>query len=161
MELRIGNGYDIHRLEPGRKLILGGVEIPFKKGLVGHSDADCLCHAITDALLGALALPDIGQFFPDTDPKTAGIDSTQMLRTIYEREILSRFFRVINVDSTIIAQEPHLASHLVGMRCALGGILGVAGDRIGIKATTSEGLGATGKRKAIACFATCLLEKFK
>jgi 2-C-methyl-D-erythritol 2,4-cyclodiphosphate synthase len=161
MELRIGNGYDIHRLGPGRKLVLGGVEIPFGRGLEGHSDADCLCHAITDALLGALALPDIGQFFPDTDPKTAGIDSTQILRTIYEREILPRFFRVINVDSTIIAQEPHLAPYLGAMRCKLSGILGVAGDRVGIKATTNEGLGAIGKCQAIACFSTCLLEKFK
>jgi 2-C-methyl-D-erythritol 2,4-cyclodiphosphate synthase len=161
MELRIGNGYDIHRLGPGRMLILGGIEIPFKKGLVGHSDADCLCHAIADALLGALALPDIGQFFPDTDPKTAGIDSTQMLRTIYEREILARSFRVINVDGTIIAQEPHLAPHLGAMRRTLGGILGVADDRVGIKATTNEGLGGVGKCKAIACFAVCLLEKFK
>jgi 2-C-methyl-D-erythritol 2,4-cyclodiphosphate synthase len=160
MELRIGNGYDIHRLGPGRRLVLGGVEIPFGRGLVGHSDADCLCHAIADALLGALALPDIGQFFPDTDPKTAGIDSTQMLRTIYERETLPRSFRVINVDSTLIAQEPHLAPYLEAMRRTLGGIFEVGSDRVGVKATTNEGLGAIGKCKAIACFTVCLLEKF-
>jgi 2-C-methyl-D-erythritol 2,4-cyclodiphosphate synthase len=161
MELRIGNGYDIHCLRLGRKLILGGVEIPFEKGLWGHSDADCLCHAITDALLGALALPNIGQFFPNTDPQLAGMDSMQMLKMIYEREILSRSYRIANVDSTLIAQEPKLAPHLEAMRRALGEILGVNGDRLGIKATTNEGLDSIGRGEAIACHAVCLLEKFK
>jgi 2-C-methyl-D-erythritol 2,4-cyclodiphosphate synthase len=160
MELRIGNGYDIHRLVFGRKLILGGVEIPFERGLLGHSDGDCLCHAMADALLGALALPNIGQFFPNGDPQLRGIDSAQMLKTIYEREILPRSYRIVNTDSTIIAQKPHLATHLGTMRRTLGEVLGLNGDRIGIKATTNEVLDAIGKGEAIACHAVCLLEKF-
>ncbi|MDR2200970.1 MAG: 2-C-methyl-D-erythritol 2,4-cyclodiphosphate synthase [Puniceicoccales bacterium] len=158
MELRIGNGYDIHRLDYGRKLILGGIEIPFAKGLVGHSDADCLCHSIGDALLGALALPNIGEIFPPTDPHTEGIRSTEILATIYG-EIYSRSYRIVNVDSTIIAQEPKLTPHIPSMRNLLAEILGINGSALGIKATSNEGLDAIGKLEAIACYSVCLLKK--
>ncbi|MDR0678401.1 MAG: 2-C-methyl-D-erythritol 2,4-cyclodiphosphate synthase [Holosporaceae bacterium] len=147
MKLRIGHGYDIHRLVEGRILILGGIKIPFERGLFGHSDADCLCHAITDALLGALALPDIGQFYPDTDEKTAGIDSTKILQNIYENEILCRGYKIENIDCTIIAQEPQLASYIHLMRSNLAKLLQLSKDQVGIKATTNEGLDAIGKKK--------------
>jgi 2-C-methyl-D-erythritol 2,4-cyclodiphosphate synthase len=159
MELRIGHGYDIHRLVSGRVLILGGVKIPFKYGLLGHSDADCLCHAITDALLGAMALPNIGQFYPDTDKATAGITSTKILQNIYKNEILFRSYKIINIDSTIIAQEPKLAPYLNLMRQNLIKLLQLSEDQIGIKATTNEGLDAIGEQKAIACHVVCLLKK--
>ncbi|MDR0740732.1 MAG: 2-C-methyl-D-erythritol 2,4-cyclodiphosphate synthase [Puniceicoccales bacterium] len=158
MELRIGHGYDIHRFVKGRKLILGGIEIPFKCGLLGHSDADCLCHAITDALLGALALPNIGQFYPDTDKKTIGITSTEILQNIYKNEILQRNYKIINIDCTIIAQEPKLAPHLNLMCQNLTKLLQLSGGQVGIKATTHEGLDAIGEKKAIACHSVCLLE---
>jgi 2-C-methyl-D-erythritol 2,4-cyclodiphosphate synthase len=161
MELRIGNGYDIHRLSFGRKLLLGGIEIPSNKGLLGHSDGDCVCHSIADALLGALALPNIGQFFPNRDPKIKGMDSKQILKTIYEREILSRSYLIINIDTTIIAQEPKLAPHIESMRTTLSGILNVSRDCIGLKATTNEGLDSIGRREAIACHSVCLLKKLK
>jgi 2-C-methyl-D-erythritol 2,4-cyclodiphosphate synthase len=160
MELRIGNGYDIHRLVRGRLLVLGGIKIPFWKGLLGHSDADCLCHSMIDALLGALALPNIGQFFPNTDPKLKGIVSKQILKTIYEEEILSRSYCVINMDSTIIAQEPKITPYIGAMRTELSEILNICSDRIGIKVTTNEGLDAIGHSNAIACYTVCLLEKF-
>jgi 2-C-methyl-D-erythritol 2,4-cyclodiphosphate synthase len=159
MELRIGHGYDIHRLVMGRRLILGGIEIPFKYGLLGHSDADCLCHAITDALLGALALPNIGQFYPDTDETTAGMASTGILQNIYKNEVLQRNYKIINIDCTIIAQEPKLAPHLNLMRQNLAKLLQLSEKQMGAKATTHEGLDAIGKKKAIACHSVCLLEK--
>jgi 2-C-methyl-D-erythritol 2,4-cyclodiphosphate synthase len=159
MELRIGHGYDIHRLVGGRPLILGGVVIPFDRGLLGHSDADCLCHAITDALLGALALPDIGQFYPDTDEKTIAMDSMEILQNIYENEILSRGYKIVNIDCTIIAQEPKLAPHIHSMRSNLIKLLQLQWNQIGIKAKTNEGLDAIGEKKAIGCHGLCLLEK--
>ncbi|MDR2812630.1 MAG: 2-C-methyl-D-erythritol 2,4-cyclodiphosphate synthase [Puniceicoccales bacterium] len=159
MELKIGHGYDIHCLVMGRALILGGVQVPFERGLFGHSDADCLCHAITDALLGALALPDIGQFYPDTDKKTTDIASTEILRNIYENEILYHGYKVENVDCTIIAQEPQLAPYIHLMRNNLAKLLRLSKDRIGVKATTNEGLDDIGAKKAIACHAVCLLSK--
>ncbi|MDR1435513.1 MAG: 2-C-methyl-D-erythritol 2,4-cyclodiphosphate synthase [Puniceicoccales bacterium] len=161
MELRIGNGYDIHRLIFGRKLFIGGIEIPFEKGLLGHSDGDCVCHSITDALLGALALANIGQFFPNEDPETNGMDSKQILKTIHEREILSRSYSIINIDSTIIAQEPKLAPHIEKMRTTLGEILNISSDCLGIKATTNEGLDSIGQGEAIACYSVCLLKKIE
>ncbi|MDR1906801.1 MAG: 2-C-methyl-D-erythritol 2,4-cyclodiphosphate synthase [Puniceicoccales bacterium] len=159
MELRIGHGYDIHRLVGGRALILGGIEIPFERGLLGHSDADCLCHAITDGLLGALALPNIGQFYPDTDEKTKGIVSTKILQNIYEVKILSQSYVVVNIDCTIIAQEPKLAPYISTMRSNLAQLLQIQGNQIGIKATTNEGLDAIGEKQAIACHSVCLLGK--
>ncbi|MDR2806738.1 MAG: 2-C-methyl-D-erythritol 2,4-cyclodiphosphate synthase [Puniceicoccales bacterium] len=159
MDLRIGHGYDIHRLDFGRKFILGAVEIPFPKGLVGHSDGDCVCHSLTDALLGALALPNIGQFFPDTDPKIKDSDSKQILKIIYEREILSRSYRVLNVDCTIVAQEPKIAPYIEAMRAILSKILNIDGECVGLKATTNEGLDAIGRSEAIACYSVCLLRK--
>jgi 2-C-methyl-D-erythritol 2,4-cyclodiphosphate synthase len=157
MELKIGHGYDIHRLVGGRKLILGGIEIPFDRGLLGHSDADCLCHAITDAMLGALALPNIGQFYLDSDEKTEGIYSTEILKNIYKNEILSRSYKIGNVDCTLIAQVPKLAPHIPSMRQNLNKLLNLNENQIGIKATTNEGLDAIGKETAIACHAVCLL----
>jgi 2-C-methyl-D-erythritol 2,4-cyclodiphosphate synthase len=159
MELRIGHGYDIHRFARGRRLILGGIEIPFAYGLLGHSDADCLCHAITDALLGALALPNIGQFYPDTDEATVGIASTKILQDIYKNEILRCNYKIINIDCTIIAQEPKLAPHLNLMRQNLIKLLQLSEGQVGIKATTHEGLDAIGEKKAIACHSVCLLER--
>ncbi|MDR1366375.1 MAG: 2-C-methyl-D-erythritol 2,4-cyclodiphosphate synthase [Puniceicoccales bacterium] len=159
MELRIGHGYDIHRLVEGRILILGGVKIPFERGLLGHSDADCLCHAITDALLGALALPNIGQLYPDTDKATMGIASTEILQNIYENKILHCGYGIINIDCTIIAQEPKLAPYIHLMCSNLAKLLRVQATQIGIKATTNESLDAIGKKKAIACHSVCLLKK--
>jgi 2-C-methyl-D-erythritol 2,4-cyclodiphosphate synthase len=159
MELRIGNGYDIHRLVAGRPLILGGISIPFTHGLLGHSDADCLCHAITDALLGALALPNIGQFYPDTDPANGGMLSTEILRNIFENYIHSRGYRIVNIDGVIIAEEPKLAPQIQSMRQNLCRIMHISPQQIGLKATTQEGLDSVGQRLAIACYAVCLLEK--
>jgi 2-C-methyl-D-erythritol 2,4-cyclodiphosphate synthase len=159
MELRIGHGYDIHRSVEGRTLILGGIKIPFECGLLGHSDADCLCHAITDALLGALALPNIGQFYPDTDEKTTGIASTTILQNIYKNEILSRGYKIANIDCTIIAQAPKLTPYIHLMRNNLTKLLRIQENQIGIKATTNEGLDAIGEKKAIGCHSLCLIKK--
>ncbi|MDR1590745.1 MAG: 2-C-methyl-D-erythritol 2,4-cyclodiphosphate synthase [Puniceicoccales bacterium] len=159
MELKIGHGYDIHRLIKGRALILGGIKIPFKYGLFGHSDADCLCHAITDALLGALALPDIGQSYPNTDERTMNINSTEILQNIYRNEILHRGYKIVNIDSTIIAQEPRLAPYIDQMRQKLTQLLQLSMEQIGIKATTNEGLDAIGEQRGIACHSVCLLNK--
>lgn len=155
--MRIGHGYDVHRLVEGRKLILGGVEIPYEKGLLGHSDADVLTHAVMDALLGAAALGDIGKWFPDSDPAYKGADSIALLRRV--TELLAREgWRVGNVDTTVLAQAPKLAPHLSQMREYLAAACGVPVSQISVKATTEEGLGFTGSGEGIAAHAVCLLE---
>ncbi|MBR2080767.1 MAG: 2-C-methyl-D-erythritol 2,4-cyclodiphosphate synthase [Oscillospiraceae bacterium] len=154
--MRIGHGYDVHRLTEGRKLILGGVEIPFEKGLDGHSDADVLVHAIMDALLGAAALGDIGKLFPDTDAAYKGISSMLLLKHVAER-LQSEGFAVGNIDATVLAQRPKLAPHIPQMRQAIAEVLGVPVSRVSVKATTEEGLGFTGSGEGIAAHAVCLL----
>ena len=154
--MRIGTGYDIHRLVEDRRLVLGGVEIPYHKGLLGHSDADVLSHAIADAILGAAGLHDIGHFFPDTDPKLEGIDSQIILRKAVA-EVSHLGYKLQNVDSTLIAQEPKIGPHINSMKRVLSNSLGVTEDSIGIKATTNEGVGDIGKGLAIAAQAACLL----
>lgn len=156
--MRIGTGYDVHRLLEGRKLILGGVEIPYEKGLLGHSDADVLLHAIMDALLGAAALGDIGQHFPDKDAAYEGIDSRILLRRV--RDILAeRCYVVENIDATVIAQRPKLMPYLQAMRTNIAADLGMETDRVSVKATTEEGLGFTGAGEGIAAQAVCLITK--
>ena len=154
--MRIGTGYDIHRLVEDRRLVLGGVEIPYHKGLLGHSDADVLSHAIADAILGAAGLHDIGHFFPDTDPKLEGIDSQIILRKAIA-EVSHLGYKLQNVDSTLIAQEPKIGPHINSMKRVLSHSLGVTEDSLGIKATTHEGVGDIGKGLAIAAQAACLL----
>lgn len=156
--MRIGHGYDVHRLIAGRKLVLGGVEIPYILGLDGHSDADVLLHAIMDALLGAAALGDIGRLFPDTDPAYKGISSVLLLKTVAAR-IREAGYEVGNVDATVIAQKPKLAPHIPAMREIVARALGVDLDQINIKATTEEHLGFSGREEGIAAHAVCLLEK--
>ena len=156
--LRIGQGYDVHRLVEGRKLILGGVEIPWEKGLLGHSDADVLAHAIMDALLGALALGDIGGHFPDTDPAYAGADSMVLLAKVGEL-IRKEGWQIANIDSTVAAQAPKLKPHIPAMRERMAEVLGVSSDQISVKATTEEGLGITGGGAGITANAIVLLEK--
>lgn len=153
--MRIGHGYDVHKLIAGRDLILGGVKIPYEKGLLGHSDADVLTHAVMDALLGAAGLGDIGRHFPDTDPAYKGADSLVLLQAVYEK-ITARGFRVENVDVTMIAQRPKLKDFLSQMEENLSRILKT--DAINIKATTEEHLGFTGDGSGMACHAVCLLE---
>ncbi|HNZ18647.1 MAG TPA: 2-C-methyl-D-erythritol 2,4-cyclodiphosphate synthase [Candidatus Hydrogenedentes bacterium] len=155
--MRIGQGYDLHRLEPGRPLRLGGVQVPHDKGLVGHSDADVLAHAITDALLGAAALGNIGEHFPDTDPRHKGADSLQLLARSYLM-VLEQGYRLGNIDATIIAQEPKLNPHIPAIRNALAECLSVPVERISVKAKTNEGLGPEGRREAISVHAVVLLE---
>lgn len=158
MDIRIGQGYDVHRLVEGRKLILGGVEIPHGKGLLGHSDADVLTHAVMDAVLGALALGDIGKHFPDTDPAYSGADS--LVLAARTRELIESLgYRVGNIDATVLAQAPKLAGYIPGMRKKLAEVYGVDVGRISVKATTEEGLGFTGERLGIAAHAVCLLIK--
>lgn len=154
--MRIGHGYDVHRLTPGRKLILGGVLIPYEKGLLGHSDADVLSHAISDALLGALALGDIGKWFPDTDERYKGADSLVLLRHVVDM-LAERGWQVGNIDATILAQRPKLRDFIDTMRENLGKVCGVLSDQVSVKATTEEGLGFTGKGDGIAAHAVCLL----
>ena len=156
--MRIGHGYDVHRLTEGRKLILGGVEIPFARGLDGHSDADVLIHAVMDALLGAAALPDIGVQFPDTDERYRGISSVLLLETVMQR-VRGCGYDVGNVDVTVLAQRPKLKDHIPQMRQRLAQAMRIAEDRVNIKATTEEGLGFTGSGDGIACHAVCLLEE--
>ncbi|MBQ9719221.1 MAG: 2-C-methyl-D-erythritol 2,4-cyclodiphosphate synthase [Oscillospiraceae bacterium] len=158
MSFRIGHGYDVHRLVEGRRLILGGVEIPHTVGLLGHSDADVLTHALMDALLGAAALGDIGQLFPDTDPAFAGADSIRLLEAVMEH-IRAAGFAVSNVDCTVLAQAPKLKPHIPAMRARLAAAMGVAVDQVSVKATTEEGLGFTGAKEGIAAHAVALLEK--
>lgn len=156
--MRIGHGYDVHRLTEGRKLILGGVEIPFERGLDGHSDADVLLHAVMDSLLGAAALRDIGVLFPDTDLRYKGISSMLLLEEVMKR-LEEKQFRVGNVDVTVLAQRPKLKDYIPQMRINLAKTLKVSEDRVNVKATTEEGLGFTGSGEGIACHAVCLLEE--
>jgi 2-C-methyl-D-erythritol 2,4-cyclodiphosphate synthase len=155
--VRIGVGYDSHRLVPGRKLIIGGVEIPFEKGMGGHSDADVLCHAITDAVIGALGLGDIGTHFPDTDPKWKDAVSIELLKYIIELARMNGF-RVAWVDTTIIAERPRLSPYVIQMKQALSES-GIPAGAINIKAKTNEGMGFTGRGEGIAAYAVCLLDK--
>ncbi len=156
--MRIGHGYDVHRLTDGRKLILGGVEVPFEKGLLGHSDADVLTHAVMDALLGAAALGDIGQHFPDTDPAYAGADSLKLLDHVVEL-LAHHGWRVGNVDATILAQRPKLAPFILEMREKLAAHMGIGLEQVNVKATTEEKLGFTGSGEGMAAHAICLLEQ--
>lgn len=156
--MRIGHGYDVHRLTEGRKLILGGVEIPFEKGLLGHSDADVLAHAVMDALLGAAALGDIGRLFPDSDPAYAGADSLLLLRRVAD-VLAEHGYAVGNVDATVLAQRPKLAPHIPEMRERLAAAMGVEPGRVSVKATTEEGLGFTGDGSGMAAHAVALVER--
>ena len=156
--LRIGHGYDVHRLTEGRKLILGGVEIPWEKGLLGHSDADVLVHAVMDALTGAARLGDIGKLFPDTDPAFKGADSRELLREAWRR-IQAKGYTLGNVDVTIIAQAPKMLPHIPQMRVFIAEDLGCHMDDVNVKATTTEKLGFTGRGEGIACEAVALLIK--
>ena len=158
--MRIGHGYDVHKLVEGRDLILGGVKIDYEKGLLGHSDADVLLHAVSDALLGAAGLGDIGRHFPDTDPKYKGADSLMLLREVY-RKISERGFRVGNIDVTMIAQKPKLKDFIPQMRENIAAAVNVIPDRVNVKATTEEKLGFTGSGEGMACHAVCLLEEMK
>lgn len=156
--MRIGHGYDVHKLVEGRKLILGGVDIPFELGLLGHSDADVLTHAVMDALLGAACLGDIGQHFPDSDPTYAGADSLELLHSVTGL-LQASGYRVGNVDATVLAQSPKLAPHIPQMRQNLAQAMGLELDQVSVKATTEEGLGFTGERLGIAAHAVALLER--
>ena len=156
--MRIGHGYDVHRLVEGRTLILGGVTIPWEYGLLGHSDADVLTHAVMDALLGAAGLGDIGHLFPDTDPAYAGADSLVLLEQVMGR-LAEAGLRVGNVDATLLAQRPRLAPHIPAMRSNLARVLRVDPSRVNVKATTEEGLGFTGAGEGMAAHAVCLLEE--
>jgi len=156
--MRIGHGYDVHRLTENRKLILGGVEIPYEKGLDGHSDADVLLHAIMDALLGAAALGDIGKLYPDNDKTYLGIDSMILLKDTYQR-ISEKGYTVSNIDATVIAQRPKLASYIPEMREKIAKTLFLSVDDVNVKATTEEKLGFTGSGEGIAAHAVCLIDK--
>ena len=156
--MRIGHGYDVHRLTEGRKLILGGVDIPYEKGLDGHSDADVLVHAIMDAMLGALALGDIGKHFPDTDPAYKGADSIELLRHV-GGIIAKQGYKVGNIDSTVCAQRPKLSPHIEAMRKNIADALGIDISQVSVKATTEEKLGFTGEGKGMSATAVCLLFK--
>ena len=158
MKLRIGHGYDVHRLVEGRDLILGGVKIDYEKGLLGHSDADVLLHAVSDALLGAAGLGDIGRHFPDTDPKYKGADSLELLREVY-RKISEKGFRVGNIDVTMIAQKPKLKDYISQMQENIAAAVNVSPERVNVKATTEEKLGFTGTGEGMSCHAVCLLEE--
>lgn len=156
--MRIGHGYDVHRLVEGRKLILGGVEVPFEKGLLGHSDADVLAHAVMDAVLGAAALGDIGKHFPDTDPEYSGADSLKLARRV--AEILhENGWKIENIDSTILCQRPKLAAYIPAMREKLAEAFGLPVEAVSVKATTEEHLGFTGEGLGIAAHAVALIEK--
>ena len=156
--MRVGHGYDVHRLVEGRKLILGGVEIPWEKGLLGHSDADVLLHALMDAILGAAALGDIGQHFPDSDERYAGADSLQLLAEA-SRLLTEAGYRLVNADCTILAQRPKLMPHGPAMRANIARALEADVDAISVKATTEEGLGFTGDGSGIAAHAVVLIER--
>jgi 2-C-methyl-D-erythritol 2,4-cyclodiphosphate synthase len=156
--LRIGHGYDVHRLVEGRKLILGGVEIAHETGLLGHSDADVLCHAVADALLSAARLGDIGKLFPDTDPAYKDADSVALLAEV-ARTVRCSGFEIVDVDATIAAQAPKLSPHRDAMRANIARALDVDVENVGVKATTTEGLGFEGRREGIAAWTVCLLEK--
>ena len=155
--MRIGHGYDVHRLTEDRKLIIGGIEIPYDKGLLGHSDADVLSHAVMDALLGAAALGDIGKLFPDSDQNYKGADSMVLCDRV-AKLLKEKGYRVVNVDSTVIAQAPKLAPHIEKMRARLAEALGIEISAVSVKATTEEGLGFSGQGLGIAAHAVCLIE---
>ena len=156
--MRIGHGYDVHRLVPGRDLILGGVKIPYELGLEGHSDADVLLHAVMDALLGAAALRDIGYHFPDTDPAYKGANSLELLREV-GRKIAAAGYRVGNIDVTMIAQKPKLKDYIPTMAKNIAAALEIEENRVNVKATTEEHLGFTGTGEGMSCHAVCLLEE--
>jgi len=158
MNIRIGNGYDIHQLAAGRPLILGGIEIPHSLGLLGHSDADVLIHAVMDALLGALGMGDIGHYFPPNDPKWKGADSTILMKQVGEI-ISSQGWKVGNIDSTVVAEQPKLKPHLKSMRQAIAQTLDIEIEQISIKATTNEQLGPVGREEGICAYAVVLLVK--
>ena len=153
---RTGFGYDIHRLEAGRRLVLGGVDIPHPAGLLGHSDGDALVHAVIDALLGALAEGDIGALFPDTDPRYKGARSLGLLEAVMGR-LRARGAAVVNVDAVIVAEEPKMGPHIPAMKAALAPVLGIPETAVGVKAKTNEGLGPVGEKRAVACFAAALV----
>lgn len=155
--MRIGHGYDVHRLTENRRLIIGGVEIPYEKGLLGHSDADVLTHAIMDALLGAAALGDIGKLFPDNDPAYSGADSIQLLKQVCS-VLQKNGYKIGNIDSTVIAQQPKLKPYIDQMRNALADACGVSAGQVSVKATTEEKLGFTGNGQGISAHAVCLIE---
>lgn len=155
--MRIGHGYDVHRLVEGRKCIIGGVDVPHEKGLLGHSDADVLLHAVMDAVLGAMAVGDIGKLFPDSDPAYKGADSLALTRRVAE-VMAERGYRLGNMDATVIAQAPRLAPHIPAMRQNIASAFGTDVDRISVKATTEEGLGFTGSGEGMAAHAVCLIE---
>lgn len=156
--MRIGHGYDVHRLVENRRLIIGGVDIPYEKGLLGHSDADVLLHAVCDALLGAAALGDIGKHFPDSDDKYKGIDSTLLLKHTADL-IITNGYKISNIDCTLIAQQPKMAPHIDAMRENIAKCVGVDVSRVNVKATTEEHLGFTGEGLGICAHAVCLLEE--
>ncbi len=156
--MRIGHGYDVHKLVEGRRLILGGVDIPYEKGLLGHSDADVLLHAISDSLLGAAAMGDIGKLFPDNDPAFEGADSLMLLKEVYNR-VQEKGYKLLNLDATVLAQRPKLRGYIDTMRENIAAALDVDADCISVKATTEEGLGFTGEGKGIAAHCVCLISK--
>ena len=156
--MRIGHGYDVHKLVEGRRLIIGGVDIPYEKGLLGHSDADVLLHAISDALLGALALGDIGGMFPDTDEKWRGADSLKLLEAVVQR-INENGYYIENIDSTLIAQKPKMKPYIEQMRKNIASACGVEADAVSVKATTEEKLGFTGREEGISAHAVVLVER--
>jgi 2-C-methyl-D-erythritol 2,4-cyclodiphosphate synthase len=155
--MRIGHGFDAHPLVEGRKLILGGVDVPFERGALGHSDADVLAHAISDALLGAAALGDLGGHFPDTDERWRNADSMELLHHC-AAEVRREGYRISNIDATIVVQQPKLAPYITGMRDRIAGRLGLSRGQVSVKAKTSEGMGYTGDGSGIAAFAVALLE---
>ena len=156
--MRIGHGYDVHRLVENRRLIIGGVDIPYEKGLLGHSDADVLTHAVCDALLGAAKLGDIGLLFPDSDPRWRGADSLLLLKEVCRR-IGEKGYQIVNIDATVIAQAPKLRPYIDGMCRCLSNACEIAEDAVSVKATTEEGLGFTGAGEGICAFAVCLLNE--
>ena len=156
--MRIGHGYDVHKLVAGRDLIIGGVKIEYELGLLGHSDADVLLHAVSDALLGAAGLGDIGKHFPDTDPTYKGADSLMLLKVVAER-VRDAGYRVSNIDVTMIAQKPKLRPHIPQMEANIASAVGIDVSRINVKATTEEKLGFTGNMEGMSCHAVCLLEE--
>jgi 2-C-methyl-D-erythritol 2,4-cyclodiphosphate synthase len=158
METRVGLGYDIHRLVSERKLFIGGVEIPYIKGLLGHSDADALIHAICDALLGAIAEKDIGELFPDSDPRYKGISSSQLLSRVLEL-VRKKGYQISNIDTVIVAEEPKFSPFKESIRESLSRIMNIDKDRVSVKAKTNEGLGEVGGKEGIACYATVLITK--
>ena len=155
--MRIGQGYDVHRLEEGRKLIIGGVEIPYEKGLLGHSDADVLLHAVSDSLLGAAALGDIGRHFPDTDPAFKGADSIELLKQVVKL-VNVKGYKIVNIDATIIAQAPKMMPHIEQMRKNIAAACGIDEDQVNVKATTEEKLGFTGQKLGISASAVALID---